>query len=124
MKKMAEKRSRWISLGHGEYSEIPYKKDFFSVVKVSERKLSVSSSVTLDLPRSRWFPLPRLQSLPGNFPASGPLALAVLHREWVVESRCELPEPGGARPVERDEAKGCCSGCCGSRCEPSEIVVE
>ncbi|KAI3431058.1 Thioredoxin domain-containing protein [Psidium guajava] len=37
MKKMAEKRSRWISLGHGEYSEIPVEKEFFSVVKASER---------------------------------------------------------------------------------------
>nr|DAD41418.1 TPA_asm: hypothetical protein HUJ06_015741 [Nelumbo nucifera] len=37
MKKMAEKRSRWISLGHGDYSEIPSEKDFFSVVKASER---------------------------------------------------------------------------------------
>ncbi|XP_010277143.1 PREDICTED: thioredoxin domain-containing protein 9 homolog isoform X2 [Nelumbo nucifera] len=37
MKKMAEKRSRWISLGHGDYSEIPSEKDFFAVVKASER---------------------------------------------------------------------------------------
>ncbi|CAI8604851.1 unnamed protein product [Vicia faba] len=37
MKKMSEKRSRWISLGHGEYTEIPSEKDFFSVVKASER---------------------------------------------------------------------------------------
>ncbi|XP_031130465.1 thioredoxin domain-containing protein 9 homolog [Ipomoea triloba] len=37
MKKMAEKRSRWMSLGHGEYSEIQSEKDFFSVVKASER---------------------------------------------------------------------------------------
>ncbi|GLT47350.1 hypothetical protein SLA2020_210530 [Shorea laevis] len=37
MKKMAEKRSRWIALGHGEYSEIASEKDFFSVVKASER---------------------------------------------------------------------------------------
>ncbi|KAL0536625.1 hypothetical protein IC582_025583 [Cucumis melo] len=37
MKKMAEKRNRWISLGHGEYSEIPVEKDFFSVVKASDR---------------------------------------------------------------------------------------
>ncbi|KAL0348322.1 UNVERIFIED_CONTAM: Thioredoxin domain-containing protein 9 [Sesamum angustifolium] len=37
MKKMAEKRSRWIALGHGEYLEIPYEKEFFSVVKASER---------------------------------------------------------------------------------------
>ncbi|KAG4984418.1 hypothetical protein AAZX31_10G247200 [Glycine max] len=37
MKKMAEKRSRWISLGHSEYSEIPSEKDFFPVVKASER---------------------------------------------------------------------------------------
>ncbi|KAB2635964.1 thioredoxin domain-containing protein 9-like protein [Pyrus ussuriensis x Pyrus communis] len=37
MKKMAEKRSRWISLGHGEYSEIPSEKDFFSSVKASDR---------------------------------------------------------------------------------------
>ncbi|XP_021753440.1 thioredoxin domain-containing protein 9 homolog [Chenopodium quinoa] len=37
MKKMAEKRSRWISLGHGEYSEIPSEKDFFSIVKASDR---------------------------------------------------------------------------------------
>lgn len=37
MKKMAEKRSRWISLGHGEYSEIPFEKDFFAAVKASDR---------------------------------------------------------------------------------------
>ncbi|XP_031256978.1 thioredoxin domain-containing protein 9 homolog [Pistacia vera] len=37
MKKMAEKRNRWISLGHGEYSEIPVEKDFFSIVKASDR---------------------------------------------------------------------------------------
>ena len=37
MKKMAEKRSRWISLGHGEYTEVPVEKDFFSIVKASER---------------------------------------------------------------------------------------
>ncbi|KAJ7967538.1 Thioredoxin domain-containing protein [Quillaja saponaria] len=37
MKKLAEKRSRWVSLGHGEYSEIPFEKDFFSVVKASDR---------------------------------------------------------------------------------------
>ncbi|KAG7579692.1 Thioredoxin-like superfamily [Arabidopsis thaliana x Arabidopsis arenosa] len=37
MKKMAEKKKRWISLGHGEYSEIHSEKDFFSVVKASER---------------------------------------------------------------------------------------
>ncbi|WOL05530.1 thioredoxin domain-containing protein [Canna indica] len=36
MKKMAEKRSRWISLGHGEYSEIP-EKEFFAAVKASDR---------------------------------------------------------------------------------------
>ncbi|GAV73738.1 Thioredoxin domain-containing protein [Cephalotus follicularis] len=37
MKKMAEKRSRWISLGHGDYSDIPVEKDFFSIVKASDR---------------------------------------------------------------------------------------
>lgn len=37
MKKMAEKRSRWISLGHGEYSEIFSEKDFFTIVKASDR---------------------------------------------------------------------------------------
>lgn len=37
MKNMAEKRSRWIALGHGEYSEIPIEKDFFSIVKASDR---------------------------------------------------------------------------------------
>lgn len=37
MKKMSEKRSRWISLGHGEYSEILSEKDFFGVVKASDR---------------------------------------------------------------------------------------
>lgn len=36
MKKMAEKRKRWVSLGHGEYAEIP-EKDFFAAVKASER---------------------------------------------------------------------------------------
>ncbi|KAA8545801.1 hypothetical protein F0562_020748 [Nyssa sinensis] len=37
MKQMAEKRSRWIALGHGECSEIPTEKEFFTVVKASER---------------------------------------------------------------------------------------
>ncbi|KAL7607809.1 thioredoxin domain-containing protein 9 homolog [Lactuca sativa] len=37
MKKMAEKRSRWISLGHGDYSEIFSEKDFFTIVKASDR---------------------------------------------------------------------------------------
>lgn len=37
MKKMAEKRSRWVSLGHGDYSEIFSEKDFFSIVKASDR---------------------------------------------------------------------------------------
>ncbi|EEF43570.1 thioredoxin domain-containing protein 9 homolog [Ricinus communis] len=37
MKKMAEKRNRWISLGHGDYSEILAEKDFFSIVKASDR---------------------------------------------------------------------------------------
>ena len=37
MKKMAEKRSRWIAHGHGEYTEIPSEKDFFAAVKASER---------------------------------------------------------------------------------------
>ncbi|KAF5456078.1 hypothetical protein F2P56_025590 [Juglans regia] len=35
MKKMAEKRSCWISLGHDEYSEIPSEKDFFAALKAS-----------------------------------------------------------------------------------------
>ena len=37
MKRLAERRSRWISLGHGEYSEILSEKDFFSLVKDSDR---------------------------------------------------------------------------------------
>ncbi|CAN0927086.1 Thioredoxin domain-containing protein 9 homolog [Linum grandiflorum] len=37
MKKMAEKRRRWMSLGHGDYTEIQAEKDFFSVVKASDR---------------------------------------------------------------------------------------
>ncbi|KVH93325.1 thioredoxin domain-containing protein 9 homolog [Cynara cardunculus var. scolymus] len=37
MKKMAEKRSRWLALGHGDYSEIFSEKDFFSIVKASDR---------------------------------------------------------------------------------------
>ncbi|KAJ3693374.1 hypothetical protein LUZ60_008854 [Juncus effusus] len=36
MKKMAEKRNKWISLGHGEYTDVA-EKEFFSVVKASER---------------------------------------------------------------------------------------
>ncbi|KAJ8497299.1 hypothetical protein OPV22_007851 [Ensete ventricosum] len=36
LKKMAEKRSRWLSLGHGEYTEIP-EKEFFAAVKASDR---------------------------------------------------------------------------------------
>ncbi|PWA95091.1 thioredoxin domain-containing protein [Artemisia annua] len=37
MKKMAEKRTRWVSLGHGEYTEIFSEKDFFTIVKASDR---------------------------------------------------------------------------------------
>lgn len=37
MKKIAENRSRWISLGHSEYSELLSEKDFFAAVKASER---------------------------------------------------------------------------------------
>ncbi|XP_076945536.1 thioredoxin domain-containing protein 9 homolog [Bidens hawaiensis] len=37
MKKMAEKRTKWVSLGHGEYSEIFSEKDFFTIVKASDR---------------------------------------------------------------------------------------
>ncbi|KAJ0989015.1 hypothetical protein J5N97_007371 [Dioscorea zingiberensis] len=36
LKKAAERRSRWASLGHGEYTEIS-EKDFFSAVKASDR---------------------------------------------------------------------------------------
>nr|POE93790.1 thioredoxin domain-containing protein 9 like [Quercus suber] len=36
MKKMAEKWSRWISLGHSEYTEIFSEKDFFSTIKASD----------------------------------------------------------------------------------------
>lgn len=37
MKKMAEKRRRWMALGHGEYSELLSEKDFFAAVKSSDR---------------------------------------------------------------------------------------
>lgn len=37
MKKIAENRSRWISLGHSDYSELLSEKDFFAAVKASER---------------------------------------------------------------------------------------
>lgn len=37
LKKMAEKRSRWLSLGHGEYQELHSEKDFFAAVKASDR---------------------------------------------------------------------------------------
>ncbi|GMP38474.1 hypothetical protein CsSME_00009705 [Camellia sinensis var. sinensis] len=37
MKKMADKRSHWLALGYGEYYEIPLEKEFFSIVKASER---------------------------------------------------------------------------------------
>lgn len=36
LKKAAERRSRWLSLGHGEYTEIP-EKEFFNAVKASDR---------------------------------------------------------------------------------------
>ncbi|XP_023896566.1 thioredoxin domain-containing protein 9 homolog [Quercus suber] len=39
MKKMAEKRSCWISLNHGEYTEIFSDKDFFSTIKASDLPL-------------------------------------------------------------------------------------
>ncbi|KAF3974228.1 hypothetical protein CMV_002406 [Castanea mollissima] len=34
---MAQKRSRWISLGHGDYTDIFSEKDFLSTVKASDR---------------------------------------------------------------------------------------
>ena len=37
MKKMAKKRSRWISLGYGEYTEIFSEKDFFSTTRSKAR---------------------------------------------------------------------------------------
>ncbi|THF97186.1 hypothetical protein TEA_012308 [Camellia sinensis var. sinensis] len=37
MKKMVDKRSHWLALGYGEYYEIPLEKEFFSIVKASER---------------------------------------------------------------------------------------
>lgn len=37
MKKMAEKRAKWASLGHGDYSELLSEKDFFAAVKASDR---------------------------------------------------------------------------------------
>nr|GEU90708.1 thioredoxin domain-containing protein 9 homolog [Tanacetum cinerariifolium] len=37
MKKMAEKRTKWVALGHGEYTEIFSEKDFFTIVKASDR---------------------------------------------------------------------------------------
>ena len=37
MKKMAKKRSRWISLGHDEYTEIFSEKDFFSTTQSKAR---------------------------------------------------------------------------------------
>ncbi|GJX21273.1 thioredoxin domain-containing protein 9 [Tanacetum coccineum] len=37
MKKMAEKRTKWAALGHGEYTEIFSEKDFFTIVKASDR---------------------------------------------------------------------------------------
>lgn len=37
MKKMTAKRKHWLSLGHGEYQEIPSEKDFFAAAKASER---------------------------------------------------------------------------------------
>lgn len=37
MKKMAAKKQHWLSLGHGEYQDIPSEKEFFSVAKASER---------------------------------------------------------------------------------------
>nr|VDC84137.1 unnamed protein product [Brassica rapa] len=39
MKRMAEKRKRWRSHRHGEYTEIPSEKDFFAAVKASEQRV-------------------------------------------------------------------------------------
>jgi len=36
MKKMQEKKSEWKAAGHGEYSEIPEEKEFFTVTKGSD----------------------------------------------------------------------------------------
>jgi len=37
MKKMQEKKQEWRAAGHGEYSEIPEEKEFFTVTKGSDR---------------------------------------------------------------------------------------
>merc|ERR1712111_34754 len=37
MKKMQEKKSEWKAAGHGEYSEIPEEKEFFTVTKGSDK---------------------------------------------------------------------------------------
>lgn len=36
MKKMAERKQEWKAAGHGEYSEIPEEKEFFTVTKGSD----------------------------------------------------------------------------------------
>ncbi|KAL5704923.1 hypothetical protein ACHQM5_023281 [Ranunculus cassubicifolius] len=76
MKKMAEKRNRWISLGHGEYTEILVEKEFFSVVKASER-------VVCHFYRENW-----------------PCKSAV--RVW---NRCELTKKLGFRFMPRNRTK-------------------
>ncbi|GJW16787.1 thioredoxin domain-containing protein 9 [Tanacetum coccineum] len=39
MKKMDEKRTKWVSLDHGEYTKIFSEKDFFTIVKASDHVL-------------------------------------------------------------------------------------
>ncbi|GMP32290.1 hypothetical protein CsSME_00006115 [Camellia sinensis var. sinensis] len=41
IKKMTEKRSRWIALSHGENSEIPAEKNIVSVVKASDHVVCI-----------------------------------------------------------------------------------
>ncbi|KAL2651162.1 hypothetical protein R1flu_019290 [Riccia fluitans] len=36
-KQLADKKKQWATLGHGEYSEVPVEKEFFSIVKASDR---------------------------------------------------------------------------------------
>ncbi|KAL3679428.1 hypothetical protein R1sor_022384 [Riccia sorocarpa] len=38
-KQIAEKKKQWATLGHGEYSDVAVEKEFFSIVKASDRHM-------------------------------------------------------------------------------------
>ena len=62
MKKMVEKRSRWISLGHGEYTEIFSEKDFFlhHAIQGALSRIGGAEELAVDVESARLDSVPKV----------------------------------------------------------------